>query len=64
MSDLNKDNWLHTMEEVPVTYYYTVRSFPKRYNWENFSLVAVPRESVDENYIFGDVGTGNKPEIM
>lgn len=48
--------------EVPVTYYYTVRSFPLNYNWVNFPLVAVPRDSVDENYIFG--GVENEPEIM
>lgn len=42
-----------TMEEIPVIYYYTVRYFPLRKNWDNFSLVAVPRDTVDENYIFG-----------
>ena len=42
-----------TMEEIPVTYYYTIRMFPPMYNWANFALVAVPRDSVDENYIFG-----------
>lgn len=41
--------------EVPVTYYYTIRIFPKTYNMNNFSLVAVSREGIDENYIFGDV---------
>lgn len=40
-------------EEVPVTYYYTVRSIPLNYNWNNFHWAAVPRDSVDENYIFG-----------
>ena len=39
--------------EVPVTYYYTVKSLSRFYNWDNFALVAVPRDSVDENYIFG-----------
>lgn len=42
-----------TMEDVPVTYYYTIRYFSRYYNMANFSLVAVPRDSVDENYIFG-----------
>ena len=48
--------------EVPVTYYYTVRYLPRTYNWANFALVAVPRDSVDENYIFG-VGDNNH-EVM
>lgn len=30
--------------EVPVTYYYTIRIFPKNYNMANFSLVAVLKE--------------------
>ena len=51
-----------TMEERPVIYYKTVRTFPLRYNWDNFSLVAVPRDSVDENYVFG--GNDNNHEIM
>lgn len=42
-----------TMEERPVTYYYTVSYLPRNYNWDNFDFVAVPRDSVDENYIFG-----------
>lgn len=42
-----------TMENVPVTYYYTIRLFPLTYNWENFALVAVPRESVPPEQIFG-----------
>ena len=49
--------------EIPVTYYYTLCLFPKTYNMANFSLVAVPRDSVDENYIFGDV-EDNDHEIM
>lgn len=48
-----------TMEEIPVTYYYTIKILNPRYNWANFALVAVPRSSVDENYIFGG---GNAPE--
>ena len=39
---------------IPVTYYYTVAALPLNYNWANFPYVAVPRESVDENYNFGD----------
>lgn len=42
-----------TMEEIPVTYYYTIKGFNPRYNFANFPWVAVPRDSVDENYIFG-----------
>lgn len=37
----------------PVTYYYTIASLPLRFNFANFPWVAVPRDSVDENYIFG-----------
>lgn len=37
-----------TGEEVEVHFYYTVRYFPDDYNWENFSLVAVPRSEVGE----------------
>ena len=40
-------------EPVPVTYYYTVASLPMREDMVNFRWVAVPRDSVDENYIFG-----------
>ena len=50
-------------EPIPVTYYYTVRLFPTNYNMANFSLVAVPRDSVDENYIFGG-GNNNEHEVM
>lgn len=49
--------------EFPVTYYYTIRIFPKTYNMANFSLVAVPRDSVDEDNIFGDV-EDNEHEVM
>lgn len=51
-----------TMEERPVTYYYVVASAPLSFNMDNFPWVAVPRESVDENYIFG-LPT-NPPEVM
>lgn len=50
-----------TMEEIPVTYYYTLMSLTKYYNWANFALVAVLRSSVDENYIFG---AGNNHETV
>lgn len=52
-----------TMEEIPVTYYYTLRGFPKTFNFNNFTWVAVPRDSVDENYIFGG-GDNNDHEVM
>ena len=42
-----------TMMEVPITYYYTVRYCPPTYNWANFALVAVPRDSVPADQIFG-----------
>ena len=51
-----------TMEEIPVVYYYTIMSCPLNYNFDAFTWVAVPRDSVDENYIFG-VGD-NDHEIM
>ena len=47
-----------TGEEIPVIYYYTLMLLTRYYNWANFSLIAVPRESVDENFIFG-VGNNN-----
>lgn len=50
-----------TMEEVPVTYYYTLRGMPMAYNLANFPMIAVPRDSVDENYIFG---VDNDHEVM
>jgi hypothetical protein len=42
-----------TMEEIPVIYYYTNVDCPMNYNFDNFTWVAVSRESVDEDYIFG-----------
>lgn len=42
-----------TMEEVPVTYYYVRRIITRYYNMDNFSLVAVPRDSVPADMIFG-----------
>lgn len=41
-----------TDEEIPVVYYYTIRILNPRFNWGNFSLVAVPRDSIDESNIF------------
>jgi hypothetical protein len=42
-----------TMMPKPVTYYYTIKALPLNFNFANFPWVAVPRYSVDENYIFG-----------
>lgn len=52
-----------TMEQIPVTYYYTLAYLPLRHDFDNFRYVAVLRSSVDENYIFGG---GNEPnhEVM
>lgn len=50
-----------TEEIIPVIYYFTEASVPKWYDFDNFPWVAVPRDSVDENYIFG---VTDKPEIM
>ena len=52
-----------TPEGEPITFYFTIRIFPKTYNMANFSLVAVPRDSVDEDNIFGDVEDNNH-EVM
>ena len=51
-----------TGEDIPVTYYYTEAILTLNYNFANFPYVAVPRDSVDENYIFGGGGTNH--EIM
>lgn len=48
-----------TFEPIPVIYYYTEIYYPRNFNWDNFNLIAVPRDSVDENYIFGG---GDEPE--
>lgn len=50
-----------TMEEIPVTYYYTSVNMPLRYNFNNFHWAAKLRSEVDENYIFG---LDNDHEIM
>lgn len=52
-----------TNEEVPVIYYSRLVGLPLRYNFDNFSYVAVLESEVDENYIFGDIPS-QKPEIM
>lgn len=52
-----------TMEEIPVIYYYTIGILPTNFNFDNFHWVAVPRDSVDENYIFGGVDN-NDHEVM
>lgn len=52
-----------TGEEFPVTYYYVVKVLPLNFNFANFPWVAVPRDSVDENYIFGG-GDNNDHETM
>ena len=40
------------MEETPVTYYYTIAYYPRNYNWDNFALEAVYRDSVDSRFVF------------
>ena len=52
-----------TGEEVSVIYYYTLAYLPRNYNFEEFQVVAVPRDSVDENYIFGG-GSNTNTEVM
>lgn len=52
-----------TGEEISVIYYYTIAYLPSNFNFANFPWVAVPRDSVDENYIFGG-GNNNDHEIM
>lgn len=50
MQDPETGEWI----ETPVTYYYTIMYCPKTTNFDNFTWVAVPRDSVDENYIYGN----------
>ena len=40
-----------TGDEIPVTHYYTVAYKTATFNWDTFSLVTVPRDGVDKNYI-------------
>ena len=42
-----------TGEEIPATYYFVDVDLPLNYPFDSFPWVAVPRDSVDENYIFG-----------
>lgn len=51
-----------TMEETPVTYYYTCAHCPLNYNFTAFPWVAVPRNSVDESYVFGAGTNSNQME--
>ena len=48
--------------EFPTIYYYRLRGFPASYNFNNFSMVAVPEDSVAADHIFG-VGDNNH-EVM
>lgn len=47
---------------VPTTYYFTWLSCPLNYNFANFTWVAVPRNTVPEDHIFG--GGDNDHEVM
>ena len=51
-----------TDSEVPYTSYYTQMYLPNSADFDNFTWVAVPRSSVDEDDIHGDVE--EKPEVM
>lgn len=56
----NTDRDPETGEEFPVNFYYTVMHCPLNYPFDNFTWVAVPMGSVDENYIFGGGVTTTK----
>lgn len=45
--------------EVPATYYYPRACIPATYDFDTFSYIAVPRDSVDPKYVFNNP---NKPE--
>lgn len=47
-----------TEKMTPITYYYTVRHCPLNYNFDDFTLIAVPRDGIDENLIFGGEANG------
>ena len=49
--------------EIEVFYYYTIKILTFNFDFTNFPWVAVPRDTVDENYIFGG-GDNNDHEIM
>lgn len=51
------DDWQY------VTYYRTIASIPRNFNFDNFPYVAKPRSEVDENYIFGG-GDNDKTETI
>ena len=40
-------------KEVHVIHYFTIMYISPYFDWNNFSLIAVPRDSVDENHVFG-----------
>ena len=42
-----------TMVERSVVYYYTGAELPLGYRFSTFPWVAVPRDSVEESYVFG-----------
>ncbi len=54
---IDPDTW----EEIPVTFYYTIRYLTPYHNMDDFSLVAVPRDSVPADMIFG---ANNDHEVM
>lgn len=65
MYDTTDENYEYnpeTGEMYPVIYYYTWLSCPVNKNFDNFTWIAVPRDTVDENYIFGD--NNNDHEVM
>lgn len=49
-----------TGENIPVTYYYTLMYCPVRTNFNTFTWIAVPRNSVPEDYIFGSENNNYK----
>ena len=58
MCDPNEQNTEldpETMKERPVTYYYTLKILPPKFNFSAFPWVAVPVEDVDEKYVFGSI---------
>ena len=50
-------------EQRQVYYYHTIAIMPLNYPFDRFPYVAVPRDSVDENYIFGG-GDDTDHEVM
>ncbi|MBQ6825975.1 MAG: hypothetical protein IJP34_04885 [Clostridia bacterium] len=49
----------YTMEEIPVTYFYTIAFLPTKFKFDNFPFIAVERGSIDEKYIFDSRENGN-----